>query len=246
MSGWELLLINLATGLRRQVVVEGNYRAFPASWLPSGHELLVGLWNPVQFLNYGARIQSLDDGSWRDIHLAGASYMTVSPDGRSFVFSDWRTGELFIRSLSADTARTRIPARGFAASFSPDGRWLAWGGVDGTVSVSPVPPTGAIYPVAERGGMPLWTPKGDGLIYRDRSRYFVVPIATAGGFRAGRPRLLVEGPFISTFAWNHDIARDGRLLVLLNSPEKTARKLGVIAAFSSAVARVAPARTTAR
>jgi serine/threonine protein kinase/Tol biopolymer transport system component len=245
LSGWELLLMNLATGLRRQVEVQGNYRPFPGSWLPSGRALLIGLWNPVQFLNYGARIQSLEDGRYTDIHLPGASYMTVSPDGRSFVFSDWRTGELFIRSLGADTARIRIPARGFAASFSPDGRWLAWGGVNGAVAVSPVPPTGAIYPVAERGEMPLWTPNGEGLIYRDRSRYFMVPIATTGGFRAGRPRLLVEGPFVSTFAWNHDIARDGRLLVLLSSPEKTAASLGVITGFSSAVDRASPTQPPA-
>jgi len=244
MGGWEVLLMNLVTGVRQQVEVKGNYRAFPASWLPSGHALLIGLWNPVQFLNYGARIQSLDDGKWTDIHVPGASYMTVSPDGRSFVFSDWRTGELFIRSLGTDTTRVRIPARGFAASFSPDGRWVAWGGVNGAVAVSPIPPTGAIYQVAERGEMPLWTPKGDGLVFRDGSRYYMAPVLTRKGFHAGRPRLLVEGPFLSTFGWNHDIARDGRLLVLLSSPEQEARTLGVITGFSSAIERVSPARPT--
>lgn len=234
-GGWEVLLMNLVTGVRQQVEVEGNYRAFPASWLPSGKEIMIGLWNPVQFLNYGARIQSLESGKWTDIHLPGASYMTVSPDGGSFVFSDWRTGELYIRSLGTDTTRVRIPARGFAASFSPDGRWVAWGGVNGTVAVSPVPPTGAIYPVAERGQMPLWTPNGKGLIYRDGSRYFVAPISTIGGFHAGRARVLVEGPFLSTFAWNHDIARDGRLLVLLSSPQQQARTLGIITDVSRAI-----------
>ena len=245
-GGWEVLLMNLVTGVRRQVDVQGNYRAFPASWLPSGRALLIGLWNPVQFLNYGARIQSLDDGTYTDIPVPGASYMTVSPDGKSFVFSDWRTGELFIRPLTGDTTRIRIPSRGFAASFSPDGRWLAWGGVNGSVSVSPVPPTGAIYPVAEKGEMPLWTPKGDGLVFRDGSSYFLAPVAMTGGFHAGRPRLLVEGSFISTFAWNHDMARDGRLLVLLSSPEQRAKTLDVISGFSSAVSRVSPDRARAR
>jgi serine/threonine-protein kinase len=243
-GGWELLLMNLVTGVRQQVEVEGNYRAFPASWLPSGHELLIGLWNPVQFLNYGARVQSLDNGKWTDIKLPGASYMTVSPDGRSFVFSDWRTGELFIRSLGSDTTRVRIPARGFAASFSPDGRWLAWGGLNGSVSVSPVPPSGAIYPVAERGEMPLWTPKGDGLIFRDGSRYFLAPVVTTAGFHAGKARLLVEGPFVSTFAWNHDIARDGRLLVLLSNPQQKVSTLGVFTGFASAIERVSGERAS--
>jgi len=236
-GGWEVLLMNLVTGVRRRVEVQGNYRAFPASWLPSGHELLIGIWSPVQFLNYGARVQSLDDGKWTDIHLPGASYMTVAPDGRSFVFSDWRSGQLYIRQLGADTTRVQVPARGFAASYSPDGRWLSWGDLGGGVSVSPVPPTGAIYSVADRGEMPLWTPKGDGLIFRDGSRYFLAPVSAGAGFHAGKPRLLVEGPFLSTFAWNHDIARDGRLLVLLSSPVQRAGTLGVFTGFASAVQR---------
>jgi serine/threonine-protein kinase len=237
-GGWQVLLVNLATGVRQQVEVEGNYRAFPASWLPSGRELMIGIWDPVQFLNYGARIQSLDTGKWTSVPVTGASYMTVSPDGRSFVFSDWRTGDLYLRSLGADTTRTRIPARGFAASFSPDGRWVAWGGVSG-VAVSPVPPTGATYPVAERGQMPLWTPHGDGLIFRDGSRYYRVTVSTTGRFRAGRPRLLVEGPFLSTFAWNHAMSPDGRLLVLIGSPQQQAPSLGVITGFPAMVGRVA-------
>ena len=234
-GGWQVLLMDIATGVRQPVNVEGNYRAFPASWLPSGRELMIGLWDPVQFLNYGARIQSLDTGASRDLHVSGASYMTIAPDGRSFVFSDWRTGELYIRSLGNDTARVRIPARGFAASFSRDGRFVAWGGVDGAVEVSPVPPTGAIYRVAERGQMPLWAPQGDALIYRDGTRYYRAPITTSGGFHAGRPSLVAEGPFLSTFAWNHAMAPDGRLLVLLGSPQQHASTLGVVTAFPAFV-----------
>ena len=235
-GGWEVLLMNLATGQTQQVRQEGNYRTFPASWLPSGKELMIGLFDPVQFLNYGARIQSLETGRSTDVHLAGASYMTIAHDGKSFVFSDWRSGQLYLRPLT-DTTRTPIPARGFAASFSPDGKWVAWGGVDG-VGVSPVPPTGAIHRVAERGEMPLWTPKGDGLVYRDGPRYWRVPVSTAGGFRTGKPQLLIEGSFLSTFAWNHDMAPDGRLLVMLTSPERQAGRLGVITGFPELVRRV--------
>ncbi len=237
-GGWEVLLMNLLTGVRQRIPVEGSFRAFPASWLPSGREIMIGLWDPVQFLNHGARIQSVETGKWRDINLKGASYMTVSPDGNSFVFSDWRSGNLYLRSLGEDTTRTPIPARGFAASFSPNGRWVAWGSVDGAVQVSPVPPNGAIHSVAERGQMPLWTPRGDALVYRDGTRYFTVPVSTANGFTAGRPRLLVEGPFLSTFAWNHDIASDGRLVVLLTGPEQQARNVGVITGFPTVLKRL--------
>jgi serine/threonine-protein kinase len=238
-GGWEVLLMNLGTGVRQRVNVQGNFRAFPACWLPSGRALLIGLWDPVQFLNYGARIQSLETGKWSDVHLRGASYMTIAPDGKTFVYSDWRTGDLFIRPLENDSTRTRIPARGFGASFSPDGKWLAWGSVDGAVMASPVPPSGAVFPVAERGQMPLWSPTGNAIIYRDGSRYYRVPITTTNGFHSGRSELVIEGSFLSTFAWNHDIAKDGRLLVLLSSPERQARNVAVITGFPSAVERIA-------
>ena len=240
-GGWQLLLMNLANGVRQPVHVDGNYRAMPASWLPSGRELMIGLWDPVQFRSYGARIQSLETGKWTDLRVAGASYMTVAPDGHSFVFSDWRTGDLYLRSLGPDTTQTRMPGRGIAASFSHNGRWLAWSGVDGSVDVSPLPPTGAIYVVAERGQLPVWAPKGDALIYRDGSRYYRTRVTTGGGFHADRPQLLIEGSFLSTFAWNHAMSPNGRLLVLLNSPEQQARGLEVITAFPVMIERLARA-----
>jgi eukaryotic-like serine/threonine-protein kinase len=236
-GAWEVLMMNLQTGVRQRVPVEGNYRAFPASWLPSGNEMLIGIWSPVQFVNYGARRQSLETGKWTDIHLPGASYMTVAPDGRAFVFSNWRTGELYIRSLGADSTPRPMPGRGFAASYAPDGRWIAWGALDGAVMVSPVPPTGATYPVAEHGQMPLWTPKGDAIIYRDGPRYYTVPVSTTNGFHAGRATIFADGPFVSTFAWNHDIAPDGRLLVLLSSAERQTSLVHVITGFPGVVER---------
>jgi hypothetical protein len=241
-GGWQVLLMDLTNGSRQPVNVRGDYRAFPASWLPSGHELMIGLWDPVQFLNYGAVIQSLDTGEARNLHLTDISYMSVAPDGRSFVYSNWRSKDLFIRSLGPDTTTTPIPAQGIAASFSPDGRWLAWGGVNGAVQASPVPPTGAIYQVADRGHMPLWTPRGDALIYRDGSRYYRVPVSTTAGFHTGRPQLLVEGSFLSTFAWNHSMTPDGRLLVLLSSPAREAGVLGVITGFPTMLRRLGGAR----
>jgi hypothetical protein len=108
--------------------------------------------------------------------------------------------------------------------------------------VSPVPPTGAIYTVAERGEKPLWTPKGDAIIYRDGAGYYRVPITTAGGFRAGKPQLVVEGSFLSTFAWNHSMSPDGRFLVLLNSAERESRSLAAITGFPALVRRYAGSR----
>jgi serine/threonine-protein kinase len=240
LGGWSVLLVDIGSGVRQTVRVPGNFRAFPAAWVPGSNELMIGLWDPVLSQVYGARLLSLDSGTWTDVHLpVGASYLSLSPDGRQLVFNDWRSSDLFLRPLRGDTTRTSIPARGFASSFSHDGRWVAWSSVDGSISVSPVPPTGAIFQAANRGHMPVWTPDGTSLIYRDGDAYFKVPISTASGFRAGRPQLLVRGPFLSTFAWNHDITPDGRLLVMINSPEREVRSLGLITGLPALVERAA-------
>jgi hypothetical protein len=202
---------------------------------------MVGLFAPVRNVSLGARLFSPDQGTWEEMPGYVGSYMTIAPNGREFVFSDWRTADLFVRSLRGpDTTSTPIAARGTAASFSPDGKWVAWGGVDGGVAVSPVPPTGAIYPVVERGQQPLWAPDGRTLIYRDGRRFYEVPVITTAGFRTGRPALLAEGPFIRTFAWNHTIGPNGRVAALISSPGESTRELGVITGFDRELVRLAP------
>ena len=240
----EVVVLELATGQRQRMAVEGNYRTFPASWTPSGNELLIGLWDPIQFLNHGARMYTLSGVPLFDLPVRGVSYMTIAPNSKDFAFSDWRTGELFLRALRGDTSRTRIPGRGFASSFSPDGHWLAYGSTDGGVAVSPVPPTGAVYQVAERGQQPLWSPRGDRLVFRDGRRFFevVVSTSTKGGFRVGPPRFVAEGPFVRTFAWNHSMAPDGRLAVVVARPEGSLRELVVVTGFAGELGRIAPRR----
>jgi serine/threonine-protein kinase len=240
-GGWEILVMDLETGVRQRVPIEGNYRAYPGTWSPDGKTLMVGLFAPVRNVSLGARLFSPDQGTWEEMPGYVGSYMTIAPNGREFVFSDWRTADLFVRPLRGpDTTSTPIPARGTAASFSPDGKWVAWGGVDGGVAVSPVPPTGAIHPVVERGQQPLWSPDGRTLIYRDGRRFYEVPIITGTGFRTGRPTLLAEGPFIRTFAWNHTIGPDGRVAALISSPGESTRELGVITGFDRELLRLAP------
>ncbi|MEP6591906.1 MAG: protein kinase [Gemmatimonadota bacterium] len=241
-GGWDILIADLDGGITQRVAVVGNYRAYPGSWTPDGRELMVGLFRPAGNSFLGARMYTIANRTWTDLPPLDGSYMTIAPDGETFVYSNFRTGAIFLRSLLGDTTSIPVSARGTAASFSPDGKWLSWGGADGGVAVSPVPPTGVIFPVAERGQQPIWMPDGRHLIYRDGRRFFEVSIELGGGFHTGKPRLIAEGPFIRTFAWNHTISKSGRLVVMVALPGNDTRVLGVIAGFARDLARQTPAR----
>ncbi|HKP27877.1 MAG TPA: protein kinase [Gemmatimonadales bacterium] len=240
-GGWEILIVDLETGVPQRIEVAGNYRAYPAAWGPDGQSIMVGLFRPVQNVFLGARMYDFRQNSWEEMLRFDGSYMTIAPNGREFVYSNWRTGDLFVRPLRGDTMSTAIPARGWAASFAPDGKFLAWGGADGGVAVSPLPPTGAIYPVAERGQQPLWTPDGKRLIYRDGRRFMQVHVDASGGtFRSTRPALLAEGPFIRTFAWNHTMTPGGQIVALISTAGDNTRELRVITRFDEELKQRVP------
>ncbi len=245
-GGWEIVVLDLESEVVQRIEAAGGFRAYPGSWMPpDGKQLMVGLFHPVGNGFRGARMYTFADRSWEDLPRFDGSYLTISPTGTQFVYSNWRTGDLFTRAVHGDTTSTPIPARGTAASFSPDSRWLSWGGTDGQVAVSPLPPTGAVYTVAPRGQQPLWSPDGRHLIYRDGRRFFEVTVESTGGFRTGRPRLVAEGPFIRTFAWNHTMMGNGQLVAMVAMPGDATRELRVITDFPALLAQRAPTQTAA-
>lgn len=86
----------------------------------------------------------------------------------------------------------------------------------------------------------MWSAEGDVLCYRFGRRIWAVDIETEGGFRAGPPRLVAEGPFVRVFGRSYAIAPDGRILVVLGSPETSADRIHVLTGFSSRLNRLAP------
>ena len=98
-----------------------------------------------------------------------------SPDGAHVLFSVGNNREYTLQAMAVADRKTReIPdvRSGFSteASFSPDGRWIAYQireqrdqGVTQSF-VQPFPPTGAKYLVPQPGGHPYWSTKGDRLI----------------------------------------------------------------------------------
>jgi Tol biopolymer transport system component len=166
-----------------------------------------------------------------------------SPDGKTLLFSIG-TGSTYSSSYAVAalslTDRRVTPVGGIqsafppAATFSPDGRWVAYSVAapssppGGSLFVQPFPATGATYPISKGSGFhPTWSPDGKELFYfvgGGGAQFSAVSVTTRPTFAFGNP-VPVPKPFVERgpgFERNNDITRDGK------------RFLGVVAAGQTA------------
>ncbi len=153
-----------------------------------------------------------------------------SPITNTLLFTVLKDGEyaLWALSLREKTAapfgavRSSVPIN---ATFSPDGRWVAYQSDHSgrtTLYVQPVPPTGAVYQLLPRGNdvphEPVWSPDGKELFYNPRAGNFeVVAVTTEPEFGFGNPTPLPR-PFRLTPPQgrrSYDVAPDGRIAAII-------------------------------
>jgi serine/threonine-protein kinase len=164
-----------------------------------------------------------------------------SPDGHYLVFSEWnpQTGfDLWTVGTGGQSPPKPFATTAFTekqASFSSDGRWLAYVSDESgqnEVYVQPFLGPGAKRQVSTGGGEePAWARSGRELFYRLGGRMMAVTVHENGEFTADRPRLLFEGLFhyTATPSRTYDVAPDGRFLMVAE-PEAAyaARQINVV------------------
>ena len=83
------------------------------------------------------------------------------------------------------------------ASFSPDGKWLAYMSDESgafEVYVRPYPGPGGKWQISADGGLePRWSHDGRELFFRNDRQILAARIDPGRGFRAERPRVVLEG-----------------------------------------------------
>ncbi len=175
-----------------------------------------------------------------------------SPDGRFLAFGE---GGIWILPREGDRKPKLLLSSAGGARFSPDGRWLAyvsWESNIPDVYVRPFPGPGPRWQISTRGGwVPRWSGDGREIFYVDSSEeipsMMVVEIATAGGFRAGKPRALFERRFSPA---DYDVTRDGRRFVMVEhepiSDDSMAGELGLVLNWGEELKRLVPTTGSAR
>jgi serine/threonine-protein kinase len=159
---------------------------------------------------------------------------SFSPDGTRLSFAQFiPAGGGEIRTVPVESASGQLragepqtflktPTINTFATFSPDGRWLAFTNAEGgnyEVYVRAFPDNGTQVQISNAGGViPIWSRNGRELFYRtEDQRIMVASYAVKDGlFVASKPRVWFEKQLANTgLTINYDLAPDGKRFAVL-------------------------------
>ncbi len=239
-ENWDIWVYDLERGTRTRLTFSEGIEG-PAVWSPDSSELI-----------YSSDADGSDDLYRKAADGSGDAVQLTHEEGVSLFVSDWsldgrwilttRSGpadeehgwaggaDIAYLDLEGDSPIEPFLVTQFAeleASFSPDGRWVAYQSDESgrnEVYVRPFPPAGGRWQVSDEGGAyPRWAKDGSELYYRTDDGIVGVDVqATGDSFGASRPRLIASGNFVgglggvavagNTFA-DYDVAPDGRFVM---------------------------------
>jgi len=251
-----LLFGDFARGMLTRSPVEGIFDGLV--WAPDGRRIAVG----VAATSWSAtRVHWLSaDGSTPlepldvDTRYGEEVPSAVSPDGGVMLLSRYEYAgvgpsatlyDIYVLPLSGERRpypflKTRFTEGN--GSFSPDGQWVAYHSNEPgrfEVFVRPYPGPGPKWQISTEGGrLARWSKNGRELFYRNGEKMMAVDVETKPTFRAGRPRLLFEGPFLSSYNVDTD---DKRFFMIKRDPvESGPPRVNVVLNWFAEVERRVP------
>jgi serine/threonine-protein kinase len=205
-------------------------------WLPDSRRLLVaGRGDPSVLLEVDARTASGGRVLWEGsgsiiperVGATGNAFMRVDSAGPSMTYLTLtRIDDL--ERLPGGPAEDAlppvdgIPAAGVLTDFSPDGDWFAYSSTETgpyEVYAQRLEPGSRPYRISRGGELPRFSPRGDGVYYRDGQRWYFVAFTGDDAEPFAAPRFVLEGEYQNVAGPEFEVAPDGRRLLLL---ERTA------------------------
>jgi serine/threonine-protein kinase len=212
----------------------------------SVHTFATGVTQPLRLDGFSVQ-QPLwsPDGEWLLFRSDGTTYRVRSdgreaperlyPDAPRLEPSDWSSdgvhllfnredGDLWVAAPGSEPAPFfTSPALETDASFSPDGRWVAYvsqpeAGAPYSVHVRAYPGPEPVLQISDGPGLnPAWSPDGDRVYYVDYDvegrGLMAVDLDLSEGLRAGRPyEFLEHNPCCRFPLRGYDVAPDGSIL----------------------------------
>ena len=138
------------------------------------------------------------------------------------------------------------PANENAATFSPNGEWVAYQSDESgraEIYVQSFPGPGTRVLVSTDGGKePLWAPDGRELFYRQGTALMAVVVDEGSSFQARVPELLFDGPFQTDGAGHtsYDVSPDGPRFLMIRTENTGRVQLRVVLNLAGELAARAP------
>ncbi|MGH6690754.1 MAG: TolB family protein [Gammaproteobacteria bacterium] len=226
-------IIDVARGARRRLTTHPANEGQP-SWSPTGDRLAyLSYRNGLGDLFVRAANGSGDDlqiTSNPDLHDFAPSW---SPDGKHIVFHTQhpKTGDRNVMYVSVAGDRTPKPVsdgpgQEALATFSPDGRYIAYGSNESgrwEVYVKRFPVDPSKWKVSTNGGVwPRWSGRGNELFFFEGTSLMAAPVKLEPTFSAGTSQKLfaaeavgMDPAAITQFNPTYDVTRDGQRFVVV-------------------------------
>ena len=218
---------DLSRGASTRLTLEGDNHG--VVWMPDGRRIVFAR-------TRGALTEVLAqaaDGTSRIERLGKADMSaqfpsSCSPDGR-LILASGGTRESGLDVVLLTTEKGAEPAGSqplihstfdeSAATFSPDGRWIAYVSNESgrpEVDLQPYPAMDSRQQVSTDGGVePVWSRNGRELFFRQGRKMLAAEIRTAPALSVDRPRVLFEGNHLEgPNLPDYDVAADGRFLMV--------------------------------
>lgn len=248
----QVWIVDLA---RRTLNPVGSSETSYPAWTPDGESVIYRRIEGQLFrqpTDGGSGAQILVDSPGATFRVMDVSRVGVVAVAKGSPQDDIQTFHLGTGVISEFLA---TPAREYMASFSPDGRWLAYtsneSGRD-EVYVRPFPRTETMPRLVSIGGGsgPVWAPNGSTLYYRGTSGDMMsAPVTLSPTFTSGRPHTLFRfaGVYrMSGTATAYDIHPDGKRFIMVSEREDAAatprQQVNVVLNWFEELRRLAPAR----
>jgi eukaryotic-like serine/threonine-protein kinase len=252
-TGRQIWIYDLARDALTRFTFQGSINEYPA-WTPDGKRIAL-VSNRDGPLNL---YWQMADGSGGLERLTTSEHVQAplswSPSGQLLAFEEIApaTGpDIWVLRLSDRKAEPLLqtPAAEGAPQFSPDGRWMAYVSDESgrkEIYVQPYPGPGGKWQISTDGGNePVWNRSGRELFYRSENKMMAVDITTEPSFSAGKPKMLFEGPYVSSNASfpEFGVSPDGQRFLMLKpiAQEQAApTQINVVLNWSEELKRLVP------
>jgi Tol biopolymer transport system component/DNA-binding winged helix-turn-helix (wHTH) protein len=217
------------------------------------------IWTPDgKRVTFRSAISNPFDLDWMPINSSGVEEHLItgeglpipgswSPDGQVLAFSeqDPTTGwDIWVLNLEGDRKPRpflQTASNEGGATFSPDGRWLAYQSDEtgrDEIYVGSFPVAGRKWQISTEGGTePLWAKNGQELFFRNGDKMMAAAVETKPTFAAGKPKLLFKGDYAAgpfSFMPKYGVTPDSQRFLMLKAaePERYASQINVVLNWS--------------